>query len=49
MSTYKNFGVFSFGFFQAGFLYVALAVLELGNPPASAFQVLGLKAQPLPG
>ena len=38
-----------FWFFKTGFLYVALAVLdqaglELRNPPASASQVLGLKA-----
>ena len=34
-----------FCFFETtGFLCVALAVLELRNPPASAFQVLGLKA-----
>ena len=30
--------------FKTGFLCVAPAVLELRNPPASAFQVLGLKA-----
>jgi hypothetical protein len=29
---------------EAGFLCVALAVLKLRNPPASASQVLGLKA-----
>jgi hypothetical protein len=28
---------------ETGFLCVVLAVLELGNPPASASQVLGLK------
>jgi hypothetical protein len=33
-----------FVFFEAGFLCVALAGLELRNPPASASQVLGLKA-----
>jgi hypothetical protein len=31
-------------FFKTGFLCVALAVLELRNSPASASQVLGLKA-----
>jgi hypothetical protein len=31
-------------FFETGFLCVALAGLELRNLPASAFQVLGLKA-----
>ena len=31
-------------FFEIGCLCVALAVLELRNLPASAFQVLGLKA-----
>ena len=35
--------VFGFWFFEAGFLCVAQAGLELRNPPASAFQVLGLK------
>ena len=30
--------------FETGFLCVALAVLELRNPPAFAYQVLGLKA-----
>jgi hypothetical protein len=30
--------------FETGFLCVALAVLEHRNPPASASQVLGLKA-----
>jgi hypothetical protein len=45
---------FFFWFFETGFLCVALAVLELNsveyaglkliNPPASASQVLGLKA-----
>ena len=30
-------------FFNKGFLCVALAVLELRNPPASASPVLGLK------
>jgi hypothetical protein len=36
---------FSFFFFlETGFLCVALAVLKLRNPPASASQVLGLKA-----
>jgi hypothetical protein len=34
----------SFFFFQTGFLCVALAVLELRNTPASASQLLGLKA-----
>jgi hypothetical protein len=39
------FGVcFGFWFFKTGFLCIALAVLELRNPPASASQVLGLKA-----
>jgi hypothetical protein len=36
--------VFCFCFFETGFLCVNLAVLELRNPPASASQVLGLKA-----
>jgi hypothetical protein len=38
-------------FFETGFFCIALAVLELRNPPASAFQVLRLKrrASPLPG
>jgi hypothetical protein len=36
--------LFFFWFFETGFLCVALAVLELRNPPASASQVLGLKA-----
>jgi hypothetical protein len=31
-------------FFETGFLCVALAVLELRNPPASASRVPGLKA-----
>jgi hypothetical protein len=31
-------------YFETGFLCVAPAVLELRNPPASASQVLGLKA-----
>jgi hypothetical protein len=35
---------FFFWFFETGFLCVALAVLELRNPPASASQVLELKA-----
>jgi hypothetical protein len=35
---------FVFVFFKTGFLCVALAVLELRNPPASASQVLRLKA-----
>jgi hypothetical protein len=35
---------FSFLFSKAGFVCVALAVLELRNPPASASQMLGLKA-----
>jgi hypothetical protein len=38
---------FFFWFFETGFLCIALAVqagLELRNPPASASQVLGLKA-----
>jgi hypothetical protein len=33
-----------FWFFETGFLCVALAVLELRNPPAPASRVLGLKA-----
>jgi hypothetical protein len=37
-------GLLGFWFFETGFLCVALAVLELRNPPASALQVLGLKA-----
>jgi hypothetical protein len=32
------------GFFEMGFLCIANAVLELRDPPASASQVLGLKA-----
>jgi hypothetical protein len=32
-------------FFETGFLCIALAVLELRNPPASASQVLGLKVR----
>jgi hypothetical protein len=32
-----------FFFFETGFLCIALAGLELRNPPASASQVLGLK------
>jgi hypothetical protein len=36
--------VFFFLFFETGFICVALAGLELRNPPASASQVLGLKA-----
>jgi hypothetical protein len=35
---------FFFWFFETGFLCIALAVLELRNPPASASRVLGLKA-----
>jgi hypothetical protein len=35
---------FFFWFFDTGFLCVAQAVRELRNPPASASQVLGLKA-----
>jgi hypothetical protein len=35
---------FFFWFFKTGFLCIALAVLELRNPPASASQVLGSKA-----
>jgi hypothetical protein len=35
---------FFFWFFETGFLCVALAGLELRNPPAFASQVLGLKA-----
>jgi hypothetical protein len=35
--------LFIYGFFERGFLCVALAVLELRNPPASASQMLGLK------
>jgi hypothetical protein len=46
--TTKNLGSKSwnknFFFFETGFLCAALAVLELRNPPASASQVLGLKA-----
>jgi hypothetical protein len=39
------FFLFPFGFFfEAGFLCIALAILKLRNPPASASQVLGLKA-----
>jgi hypothetical protein len=38
-----HFFFFFFGFSEIGFLCVALAVLELRNPPASASQVLGLK------
>ena len=38
-----TFFFFFFGFSEIGFLCVALAVLELRNPPASASQVLGLK------
>jgi hypothetical protein len=30
-------------FFETGFLCLALAVLELRNPPASASRVLGIK------
>ena len=33
-----------FFLFETGFLCVALDVLELRNPPASASRVLGLKA-----
>jgi hypothetical protein len=40
--------LFCFVLFESGFLCAVLAVvqtvLELRNPPASAFQVLGLKA-----
>jgi hypothetical protein len=36
--------LFVFCFFKTGFLSIALAVLELRNLPASASQVLGLKA-----
>jgi hypothetical protein len=36
--------VFFFFFFETGFLCVAMAGLELRNPPASASQVLELKA-----
>jgi hypothetical protein len=36
---------FGGGGFKTGFFCVALAVLELKNPPASASQVLGLKAR----
>jgi hypothetical protein len=58
VSTYYQFpsAHFSFFFFETGFLCVALAALELTlvdqaglehrNPPASASQVLGLKACP---
>jgi hypothetical protein len=35
---------FFFFFLETGFLCIALAVLELRNLPASASQVLGLKA-----
>jgi hypothetical protein len=37
--------VFFFWFFKTEFLCVALAVLELRNPPASVSQELGLKAR----
>jgi hypothetical protein len=36
---------FFFWFFETGFLCIALAILELRNLPASASQVLGLKAR----
>ena len=36
-------GLVDFFFFETGFLCVALAVLKLRNPPASASRVLGLK------
>jgi hypothetical protein len=36
--------VFWFWFFKTGFLCIALAGLELRNPPVSASEVLGLKA-----
>jgi hypothetical protein len=39
----SSFFFYFFWFFETGFLCVALAVLELRNPPASASQVLGLK------
>jgi hypothetical protein len=40
----NSFFFFFHFFFETGFLCVALAVLKLRNPPASAFRVLGLKA-----
>ena len=54
-ASWVFFCLFVFGFFETGFLCVALAVLswnslcrpgwlELRDPPASASQVLGLKA-----
>jgi hypothetical protein len=41
---YVGFCFFDVWFFETGFLFVALAGLELRNLPASASQVLGLKA-----
>jgi hypothetical protein len=41
---FSFFSFFFFWFFETGFLYIALAVLELRNLPASASRVLGLKA-----
>jgi hypothetical protein len=35
---------FFFWFFETGFHFVDQAGLELRNPPASAYRVLGLKA-----
>jgi hypothetical protein len=43
-SSEKHFLFFLFLFFETGFLCVALAVLKLRDPPASASQVLGSKA-----
>ena len=42
--TYINKLVDPFWFFETGFLSIAQAGLELRNPPASASQMLGLKA-----
>jgi hypothetical protein len=42
--VYPTIFMFLFLFFETGFLCIALAVLELRNLPASASQVLGLKA-----
>jgi hypothetical protein len=49
MYSIRHFCLFVFVFFETGFLCVAMAVLdqaglELKNSPASASQVLGLKA-----
>jgi hypothetical protein len=41
---FSEFHTYALFFFETGFLCVALAVLELRNPPASASQVLELKA-----